>query len=443
MKCEEARDQLVAYARGELEGSEKSRVEEHLVRCQGCTRELEGARQVMAVTQMADDESIGDLANQIVTAALERRASDIHLETFDSGPVVRVRVDGVLHRLDKDLTPTKEQWEGLVARFKLMAGCSLSERRMPQDGRMLMSVGERTYDLRMSFVPTIHGESLVARILDKQSVLLGLDRLGLSQENLAKVRELMRQPRGMIVVTGPTGSGKTTLLYSILMELNRPEVKILTVEDPVEYAIEGINQVAVNAQSGLTFASALRAFLRHDPDIIMVGEIRDQATAAVANQAALTGHLVLATLHTQDAPGAFTRLIDIGLPGFVVSAGALGAIAQRLVRCICPGCKTEYHPDEAERTNVGVPGQDKGSVLYRGAGCEQCRGTGYRGRIAIHEVLVLTPEIHKLISANAPSEGIRQAAIAAGMKTMREDAMEKVRAGVTTMEEAEWVLMGR
>jgi type IV pilus assembly protein PilB len=346
---------------------------------------------------------------------------------------IRFRIDGILHevlRLPKWLAAP------LIARIKILGDMDVAEKRVPQDGRMRIEMQKKRFDVRISTIPTVNGEKAVLRLLDQTSPLMGLEKLGLWEDDLAKVEYLISQPYGMILSTGPTGSGKTTTQYSILHRLNTTEVNILTIEEPVEYEVQGINQVHVNRKAGVTFATALRAFLRQDPDIILVGEIRDLETADVAFQAALTGHLVLSTLHTNDAPTAATRLIEMGVEPFLISAAVIGVIAQRLARRICTNCKEPYKYPEELLMRFGTDLSElNGKELYRGRGCENCRYTGYRGRIGIFEVFVMNAEIADLILRRAPISEIRDAAVASGMTTLLQDGWRKVLAGVTTPQE--------
>lgn len=442
MKCEEVRDELVAYARGELAEARKAAVEEHLVRCEGCTRELEGARRVMALTQMADAASVQELATSIFKAALARRASDIHIEKNKDVPRVRFRIDGVLHE-QPSLSIRKEQYDPLIARIKLMAEMNVSEKRVPQDGRIAISHEGKDYDLRVSVFPYFDGESAVIRILDRSSVLIGLDRLGLYPRTLAQVEALISRRDGLVLSTGPTGGGKSTLLYALLNKLNSPELMIMTIEDPVEYHIGGINQAAVHRRAGLTFATALRAFMRQDPDIIMVGEIRDLETVEMAIMAALTGHLVLSVLHTRDATGALTRLIDIGAAPFVVAAAVTGVVGQRLVRMVCPTCREPYQPSEAMLDMLGFTPETRLPTFTHGAGCDQCAGTGYQGRIGLFEVLTMNSVLARMVADRADEAAIRARALELELLwPFVADARAKVADGLTTAEEVDRVLPG-
>jgi type IV pilus assembly protein PilB len=383
--------------------------------------------------EAAQEAPIIRLVDTILREAIRNEATDIHVEPMQNGVRIRYRIDGILHevlRLPKWLSAP------LIARIKILGDMDVAEKRVPQDGRMRIEMQKKRFDVRISTIPTVNGEKAVLRLLDQTSPLMGLEKLGLWEDDLAKVEYLMSQPYGMILSTGPTGSGKTTTQYSILHRLNTTEVNILTIEEPVEYEVQGINQVHVNRKAGVTFATALRAFLRQDPDIILVGEIRDLETADVAFQAALTGHLVLSTLHTNDAPTAATRLIEMGVEPFLISAAVIGVIAQRLARRICPNCKEPYKYPEELLMRFGTDLSElNGKELYRGRGCETCRYTGYKGRIGIFEVFVMNTEIADLILRRAPISEIRDAAVASGMTTLLRDGWRKVIAGITTPQE--------
>jgi type IV pilus assembly protein PilB len=383
--------------------------------------------------EAAQEAPIIRLVDTILREAIRNEATDIHVEPMQNGVRIRYRIDGILHevlRLPKWLSAP------LIARIKILGDMDVAEKRVPQDGRMRIEMQKKRFDVRISTIPTVNGEKAVLRLLDQTSPLMGLEKLGLWEDDLAKVEYLMSQPYGMILSTGPTGSGKTTTQYSILHRLNTTEVNILTIEEPVEYEVQGINQVHVNRKAGVTFATALRAFLRQDPDIILVGEIRDLETADVAFQAALTGHLVLSTLHTNDAPTAATRLIEMGVEPFLISAAVIGVIAQRLARRICPNCKEPYKYPEELLMRFGTDLSElNGKELYRGRGCETCRYTGYKGRIGVFEVFVMNTEIADLILRRAPISEIRDAAIASGMTTLLRDGWRKVLAGITTPQE--------
>lgn len=383
--------------------------------------------------EAAQEAPIIRLVDTVLREAIRNEATDIHIEPMQNGVRIRYRIDGILHevlRLPKWLSAP------LVARIKILGDMDVAEKRVPQDGRMRIEMQNKRFDVRISTIPTVNGEKAVLRLLDQTSPLMGLEKLGLWEDDLAKVEFLMSQPYGMILSTGPTGSGKTTTQYSILHRLNTTEVNIITIEDPVEYEVQGINQVHVNRKAGVTFATALRSFLRQDPDIILVGEIRDIETADVAFQAALTGHLVLSTLHTNDAPTAATRLIEMGVEPFLISAAVIGVIAQRLARRICNNCKEPYkYPDELLMRFGFDLSELNGKELYRGRGCDISRYTGYKGRIGIFEVFVMNSEIADLILRRAPISEIRDAAVASGMTTLLRDGWRKVLAGVTTPQE--------
>jgi len=388
---------------------------------------------VEQLKDMASEAPVVRLVNLILSRAVEARASDVHLEPFEGRLRVRYRIDGVL--MDAE-SPPKRLQAAIVSRIKIMAKMNIAERRLPQDGRIRLQLGGRDLDIRVSTIPTIYGESVVMRLLDRGSVLLGLEELGFNQETERRFEALIKKPHGIILVTGPTGSGKTTTLYAALRELNSVEKKIVTIEDPVEYQLEGVNQIQVKPKIGLTFASGLRHIVRQDPDIILVGEIRDAETAEIAIHAALTGHLVLSTLHTNDAAGAITRLLDMGIEDYLVSSTLVAVLAQRLVRKICLGCKVPYVPEEGELRELGLDGARlKGLTLFRGQGCPDCNFLGYKGRIGIYELLVVTEPLQRLILQKADANVLKQKAVELGMKTLREDSWEKVRAGITTLAE--------
>jgi type IV pilus assembly protein PilB len=373
------------------------------------------------------------LVNTLITDAFKMRASDIHLEPMAKKFRVRYRVDGVLQEM-KD--PPKRLQPSIIARLKLQSNMSISEHRIPQDGRIQANVGAKTVDLRVSCLPTNHGESIVMRILDKEGLRLGLPELGFMTDDQQTFERLISLPDGILLVTGPTGSGKTTTLYSCLHFINRPDRKIITVEDPVEYVLAGINQVQVNEIVGLTFAAALRAMLRQSPNVVMLGEIRDLETATIAINASLTGHLVFSTLHTNDAPSAVTRLIDIGVKPFLVASSARALMAQRLVRKICKQCAAPYQPTEDELRPLNLtPEQIAAAKFSKGKGCSNCRGSGHRGRFGVFEIFVIDDESRKLIYDKVPSSVLRARARQAGMRTLREDGIRKILAGLTTVEE--------
>jgi len=383
------------------------------------------------LVEMAQEASVVKLVNEILVEAINERASDVHIEPFEGDLRIRYRIDGVLHTTN--VPPQIRRFQAaIVSRIKIMSNLNIAEKRLPQDGGFKIRVHGREIDVRVSIIPTIWGEAVVMRLLDKQSLLLNLTDLGMSDETLAVWNELIRRPHGILLVTGPTGSGKTTTLYAALQAIVSPEIKILTIEDPVEYQLDGVNQVQVNPNIGLTFAHGLRSFLRHDPDVILVGEIRDRETAETAVQASLTGHLVFSTLHTNDAASANTRLLDMGIEPFLVASSVEAVLAQRLVRKICPHCKEPYEPDPKKLP----PDFDyQGETLYRGRGCRECRGTGYMGRIGIFELLVINDEIRELIMQRSGSGPIIEAGKRNGLVLLREDGWRKVKQGITTPEE--------
>ena len=373
------------------------------------------------------------LANLILVQAVKDRASDVHIEPFDKTMRLRYRIDGVL----MDATPPPKQMQlALASRFKIMSSLDIAERRLPQDGRIRIRVTGRDYDLRVSIMPTVHGEKIVLRLLDKTNLSASIDKLGLDPETFQQFKTAVDAPHGLILVTGPTGSGKTTTLYSALNELNSPVYNIITVEDPVEFQVPGINQVPVKKEIGLTFANALRSILRQDPDIIMIGEIRDTETAEIAVEAALTGHQVLSTMHCNDAPGAIARLDDMGIAPFLISSSVILACAQRLMRRICPHCKEPVtYPPKMFQDLLIDPSIFDGVTLYRGRGCERCKNSGYAGRLAIIEAMTITDEIRKLIIGRANSREMGKVAIGQGMRTLRMVALDRVREGVSTLEQ--------
>jgi type IV pilus assembly protein PilB len=396
-------------------------------------KEEEKEAELSAVTA-GEEAPIISLVNLMILRAVKEKASDIHIESFgDETLQVRYRIDGILHDV---MSLPRQLRLAVISRIKIMSDLDIAERRLPQDGRIQVNVGGRTINIRVSILPTVNGEGAVLRILDPTSILLELNSLGFSQDILPKFTSLIKKPNGIILVTGPTGSGKSTTLYTTLNMLNSTEKKIMTIEDPVEYRLKGINQVQAKPKIGLTFAAGLRSFLRQDPDIMLVGEIRDKETAEIAVQAALTGHLVLSTLHTNDAPSSVIRLIDMGIEPFLISSSVIGVIAQRLVRRICPKCKKEAKltPDLAkilEEYNM----DSKKIILNKGEGCPYCKETGYKGRIAIFELMIITDTIRDLISSNITSGKLRETAIKEGMCQLKEDGLKKVCEGVTTIDE--------
>jgi general secretion pathway protein E len=384
---------------------------------------------------LASEAPVIRLVNSILTQAVRARASDIHIEPFERELKVRYRIDGLLYNT---LTPPRRLQAAISSRIKVMANLNIAERRLPQDGRIRIRVGEKDVDIRVSVVPTAYGERIVLRLLDKTSVLLGLEEIGMGEEAYVKYSRLIKRTNGILLVTGPTGSGKTTTLYGTLNKINAPELNIITIEDPIEYQLTGIGQIQVNPRIDLTFANGLRSILRQDPDIIMVGEIRDRETAEIAIQASLTGHLVFSTLHTNDAAGAVTRLLDMGVEAFLVSSSVLAIIAQRLVRIICKECREAYRPDPSLVKELGL--DRAGDTLfegffYRGKGCAACLQTGYRGRSGIYELLVIDDNIRSLIMGGADSSVIRRKAIEQGMTTLFRDGVIKIVKGVTTVDE--------
>lgn len=405
----------------ELEGEESS--------------DLKGALEDEVVDLLdieSDDEApIIRLVNSLLSQAVKDGASDIHIEPYERELLVRFRVDGVLYEI---IRPPKRFQNSIISRVKIMGGLNIAEKRLPQDGRIRLKVAGRDFDIRVSSVPTSFGERIVMRLLDRSSTMRDLADIGFSPYNLKKMDQLIHAAHGIILVTGPTGSGKTSTLYACLAKINRPDLNILTIEDPVEYQLKGVGQVQVNPKINLTFASGLRSFLRQDPDVIMVGEIRDRETAEIAIQASLTGHLVFSTIHTNDAPGAVTRLVDMQVEPFLVASSLLAVLAQRLVRTICNHCKEKYPANEEELHEIGLSAKDV-KFLFRGQGCDHCQHTGYRGRIGIFELMMLNDDIRACIMSNADASSIKSKAREFGMKTLREDGALKVIAGITTVAE--------
>lgn len=379
---------------------------------------------------IAEEAPVIKLVNYVIEDAFQNRASDIHIEPDENILRIRNRIDGILY---DTATLPKYLQAAVISRAKIMSDINIAIKRAPQDGRFQYKIGGKSIDVRVSTFPTIYGENVVMRLLDASSVLMGIDELGFEAADLAKFKQLLQSPYGIILVTGPTGSGKTTTLYSALNLLNSPKKNILTVEDPVEYHLFGIRQSQINPKAGLTFASGLRSILRQDPDIIMVGEIRDLETAEIAVHAALTGHLVLSTLHTNDAPSALTRLVDMGVKPFLTASSVIGILAQRLVRTICQECKEPYRPDAETLAKIEAP-LPKDAAFYFGKGCKICKD-GYRGRIGIHEVLVMTEQIREMVSNKSSADAIRKVAREQGMKTLRENGIEKALKGGTSLEE--------
>jgi len=396
--------------------------------------ELSFDADVQQLKDLASEAPVIRLVSLIITNALETRASDIHIEPFENRLIVRYRIDGVLHEIE---SPPRRLSAAVISRVKIMANLDIAERRLPQDGRIRLRVQGKEIDLRVSTVPTMHGESVVMRILDKGGVALDFKRLGFEEDTLQKFLDVLLEPHGILLVTGPTGSGKTTTLYTALDRLNKPDVKILTVEDPVEYQMPGINQIQVKPQIELTFANALRSIVRQDPDVIMIGEIRDLETAQIAVQSALTGHLVLSTVHTNDAPSTVNRLLDMGVEDYLLTSTVIGIQAQRLVRTLCPSCNAPYIalPELVEQLGLRKLVNGGDITLYHAKGCQECAQTGYLGRISIIEMMPMTDPIRALVMRHATATELKAQAIKDGMVTMYEDGMRKALHGVTTFEE--------
>jgi general secretion pathway protein E/type IV pilus assembly protein PilB len=383
------------------------------------------------LAEMAQDASVIKLVNEILLEAINERASDVHIEPYEGDLSIRYRVDGLLH--NTNVPPQIRQLQAaIISRIKILSNLNIAERRVPQDGSFKIAVHGRQIDLRVSIIPMIHGEGVVMRILDKQSILLSLEQLGFDVDMLQIFEKVINQPHGILLVTGPTGSGKTTTLYAALRGIVSEEIKVITVEDPVEYHLEGINQVNVNVKAGLTFARGMRSFLRHDPDVIMVGEIRDLETAETAVQASLTGHLVLSTLHTNDAPTAITRMLDMGVEPFLVASSVEAALAQRLIRTLCQHCREPYEPDKLD---VPEDFDTQGATIYRPVGCRECRNTGFSGRKGIFELMVLDDDIRELVLQRVSSGKIMNLALKHGLILLRDDGWSKVRQGITTIKE--------
>lgn len=398
---------------------------------------FQGDSDLSSVREVTEDAPIVKLVNLLISQAIADRASDIHIEPGENDLRVRYRIDGVLHEV---MRPPKHIQSGIISRLKVMADMNIAERRIPQDGRVTAVIDGRQVDLRVATLPTIHGEKMVMRVLDKSTALLRLSDLGFLPENMVRYEQSYRKPYGTILVTGPTGSGKSTTLYATLNILNDDSKNVITVEDPVEYQLAGINQIQVNIKAGMTFAAALRSILRSDPDIVLVGEIRDRETAVIAVEAALTGHLVLSTLHTNDAASTPQRLVEMGVEPFLVGSAIDCVVAQRLARRLCEKCKQPYRPEYGELAVVGwdferLGGFDQSGPIYRATGCGACGGTGYYGRFAIHEVLQITEEAERLIVERGHSDDLRKLAISQGMLTLRQAGMADVQSGMTSMEE--------
>ena len=386
--------------------------------------------------ELSGEAPVVRLANMIISRGITDKASDIHIEPAKDGLRIRYRVDGIL---SDGMTLPKKAQASITSRIKIMADMDISEKRAPQDGRISATIEGRPYDFRVSTLPAVFGEKIVMRVLDKSNISVGLHKLGLLPYTFEMFESMIQRTYGIILVTGPTGSGKSTTLYSVLAKLNSGEKNILTIEDPVEYELSGITQSMVNNRAGMTFAAGLRSMLRQDPNIIMVGEMRDQETAMIAIEAALTGHLVLSTLHTNDAPGSVARLLDMGVESFLIASSIAGVLAQRLLRTICIKCKEPYSPpkDAIKRLGMNLDIIDKSEVtFFRGKGCDHCKGTGYKGRIGVYELMPVNDKVRELILARASSYAILEAAVEAGMRTLKDDAMEKILLGMTTLEES-------
>ena len=396
----------------------------------------DGAITIEQLKELSGEAPVVRLSNMIISRGITDKASDIHIEPAKDCLRIRYRVDGILQ---DGMTLPKKAQASITSRFKIMADMDIAEKRAPQDGRISATIEGNPYDLRDTTLPAVFGEKIVMRVLDKSNISVGLNKLGLLPYTYDMFESMIQRTYGIILVTGPTGSGKSTTLYSVLSKLNSGEKNILTIEDPVEYELSGITQSMVNNRAGMTFASGLRSMLRQDPNIIMVGEMRDQETAMIAIEAALTGHLVISTLHTNDAPGAVARLLDMGIESFMIASSVVGVMAQRLLRTVCAKCKEQYTPprDAIKRLGMNLDILDKGEVtFYRGRGCDTCKGTGYKGRVGVYELMPITDKVRELILARASSYAIREAAIEAGMRTLKDDAMEKILLGITTLEES-------
>jgi type IV pilus assembly protein PilB len=386
-----------------------------------------------AATEENSDAPVVKLCNLIITEAVQLRASDIHIEPFEDRVRIRYRIDGRLVERDN---PPRRLLGAILSRIKILSKLDIAERRRPQDGRIKLTADGKDYDLRVSVLPTNHGQSVVMRVLDKDNIRVGIRQLGLSEKDFRIFKNLIRRPNGIILVTGPTGSGKTTTLYGSLNELNRPDTKIITAEDPVEYYLAGINQVEIKHQIGLDFARVIRAMLRQAPNVILVGEMRDTETAQMGIQASLTGHLVFSTLHTNDAPGAITRMIDMGVPAYLVASSVVAVLAQRLVRVVCPKCKQPHQPLDSQIQEAGItPEQLKDATFMKGRGCTNCQKSGYKGRLGIFELMVMNNKIRELAFQGAATTDIRRAAVSTGMTVMFEDGVQKALRGITTLDE--------
>lgn len=384
------------------------------------------------ILEATDEAPIIRLINSVLFQSVKRRASDIHFEAFERDFEIRFRIDGILYRI---LNPPKRFQASIVSRIKIMAGLNIAEKRLPQDGRIGIKIAGRDIDIRVSIIPTAHGERSVLRLLDKSTSLLDMEQIGLLEDEKNLLNRLIRMSHGILLVTGPTGSGKTTTLYAALSRINSPDKNIITIEDPIEYQLKGIGQMQVNPKIELTFAGGLRSILRQDPDVIMVGEIRDVETAEIAVHASLTGHLVFSTLHTNDSAGAVTRLLDMGIEPFLVSSSVLAIIAQRLVRTVCSQCRRPYTPTDEEMTKLGIRKRQEGLEFFRGLGCDDCMQTGYRGRSGIYEILIIDDEVRQMILNKTDANTIKTRAMGKGMRLLRQDGARKVLMGITTTEE--------
>ncbi|MCX7733767.1 MAG: type II secretion system ATPase GspE [bacterium] len=410
------------------------------------SREVEKAEEIFSSDEIIETtrdilEEKGEapiirFVNALFFQAVKRRASDIHIEPAETETVVRMRIDGVLHEV---IRVNKVLHEPIVSRVKVISRLDIAEKRLPQDGKIKLKVAGKDIDVRVSTLPTVFGERVSLRILDRTATILKIEELGMEEDIIQKIKNLVKRTYGMILITGPTGSGKTTTLYACLSEINSREINIITIEDPIEYQLKGINQIQVNPKVGLTFAAGLRSILRQDPDVVMVGEIRDGETASIAIHAALTGHLVLSTLHTNDAPSAITRLIDMEIEPYLISSAVFATLAQRLVRKICEKCKKKYKPDTMELEVLSIPSGEL-NFAFRGTGCDECFGTGYKGRIGIFELFVIDDEIRELINQKSDSVKLKNAAISKGMRTLREDGILKIKKGITTIQEVARVI---
>lgn len=442
MNCDEVRSELIAYLKGELDDAKSKMVEEHLVRCPACRQELEGARRLLSWTEAASEKSVTAKVEEIIDKAVRAGASDIHLDPQREGTLlIRNRVDGVLHEVE---SVESAQRYGIVTRIKMLADMNAAEAMQPQNGRMKWMTDEKDYDLRVATLPFIYGEGMVIRILDQSSILIGLDKLGLYDDHIKILEMLMHQPNGLVIIAGPTGSGKTTTAYSMLGLVNTENSKLMTAENPVEYALRGASQSQVSARTGFTFAAAIRAMLRLDPDVVYISEVRDFETMALISEVALTGHLAITTMFPDDTAGVLQRLKDMGMEPFVTAASLIGAVAQRLARRVCDSCKEEVRVDmnDPKARALGITSEDlKGHKLYKGRGCESCRNTGYKGRVGIYEILTMDRDLAAMVGDGAPASEVIEAAKANGFVTMREDGKRKVLDGITTVDEVFRVLI--